>query len=54
MDNLIILFNPDMKATGQKYFFVFLLFVSMLSPSCNGDGKKDNRIKAPVKTALKV
>ena len=28
-----------MKIANKKYFLAFLLFISMLSPSCNSDKK---------------
>jgi hypothetical protein len=36
-----------MKIADKKYFLAFLLFISMLSPSCNSDKKT-----AVSKTAL--
>jgi hypothetical protein len=44
-----------MKIADKKYFLVFLLFVSMLSPSCNRDEKKTVIVKerlAPKKAKL--
>jgi hypothetical protein len=40
-----------MKIAEKKYFLAFLLFLSMLSPSCNTDEKKTGMVKEGLATS---